>query len=141
MAGSLSDYAEKKVLDLLFGNTAFSLAGPLYLALLTDSNTQAQRDAGTVTEVAGGSYARVSITQNTTNWPNASGTTATKASGAAFTFPSPTGNWGTVTAWAIYDASSGGNLIIHGDLASSRSILSGDGAPSFASGQLSITCD
>lgn len=141
MAGSISDYLEKKLLDLVFGNTAFSLAGPLYVGLLTDSNTAAQRDAGTVTEVSGGSYARVSITQNTTNWPNASGTTSTKSNGAVFTFPAPTANWGTVNALAIYDASTAGNLLFWCDLSTPRTINNGDGAPSIASGAITITCD
>lgn len=144
MAGSLSDYLEKKLQDHVFGNTAFTAPSPVFLALLTDSNTAAQRDAGTVTEVTtvGTAYARVSVTNNTTNFPNASGITALKNLHVSFAFPAPVGsNWGTCNAWAIYDASSGGNLLVWGDLATPRTINAGDGAPSFAVDALNGTLD
>ena len=140
MAGSASDFLEKKILDVYFGATAYAAPATLYIALFTDTNTTTQRDAGTVTEVSGGSYARVAVTNNTTNWPNASGTTATKASGAAFTFPTPTGSWGTVTAFGIYDASTSGNLLVWGDLTATQTISTGN-TVSFASGAISITLD
>jgi hypothetical protein len=141
MAGSLSDYLEKKLQDHVFGNTAYSAPATVYLALLTDSNTAAQRDAGTVTEVSGGSYARVAVTNNTTNFPNASGITALKNLHVSFAFPAPTANWGTVTAFAIYDASTAGNLLCWGDLTTPRVINNGDGAPSFAIDALNGTLD
>lgn len=130
MAGSLSDYMLAKVLDLVFGNTALTVPGPLYMALLTDQNTVTQRNAGTVTEVSGGSYARVSVAQNSTNWLPASGAPPVKQNGAVFTFPAPTANWGTVYAFAVYDASTAGRLIYWCDLLTPHTINNGDGAPS-----------
>lgn len=108
MAG-FSNYLELKVLDLIFGSTAYSVPGTLYAALFT----VAPADDGTGgTEVTGGSYARVSITNNTTNFPNASGgNPSTKSNGTAITFPTATADWGTVVAMGFYDASSAGNLI------------------------------
>lgn len=141
MAGSASDYLEKKLLDHVLGNTAYAAPATVYVGLHTDANTATQRDAGTVTEVSGGSYARVAVTNNTTNWPNASGITAAKSNANAVTFPAPTANWGTVTSFGIYDAASAGNLLFWGDLSASRSILSGDGAPSFAAGDIDLTGD
>lgn len=141
MAGSLSDYLEKKLQDHVFGNTSYSAPATLYLALFTDSNTATQRDAGTVTEVTGGSYARVAVTNNTTNFPNASGVTALKNLHVAQTFPTPSANWGTCNAWGIYDASTSGNLLCWGDLTTPRTINNGDGAPSFAIDALNGTLD
>lgn len=141
MAGSFSDYLEKKLLDHVLGNTAYSAPATVYVALFTDSNTATQRDAGTVTEVSGGSYARASVTNNTTNFPNASGTTATKNNGAAVTFAAPTANWGTVNAMGIYDALTTGNLLLWADLTTPRTINNGDGAPSFAINALTVTLD
>jgi hypothetical protein len=141
MAGSLSDYLEKKLQDHVFGATVFTAPATVYLALLTDSNTAAQRDAGTVTEVTGGAYARVAVTNNTTNFPAASGVTALKNLGVAFSFPAPTANWGTATAFAIYDAATVGNLLCWGDLTTPRVINNGDGAPSFAINALNGTLD
>lgn len=45
-------------------------------------------------EVTGNGYSRVAITNNATNFPNASA--GAKTSGADFSFPEATGSWGTV---------------------------------------------
>ena len=135
MAGSFSDYLEAKVLDHVFGATSYSAPGTLYIALFT----AAPSDSGGGTEVTGGSYARVSVTNYTTNFPNASGTSPTsKANGTTITFPTATANWGTVVAFGIFDASSSGNLIAWADLTSNKTIGSGDTA-SLAVSSLAIT--
>jgi len=142
MAGSLADYLEKKMIDDWFGKAANAVPATVYLALFTDSNSAAQRDAGTVTEVTGNAYARVAVTNNATNFPNASGVGAAKSLHVAFSFPAPTpGNWGTVTAFGIYDAASAGNLLAWGDLTTPRVINGGDGAPSFAVDALTFSLD
>lgn len=135
MAGSFSDFLEQKVLNHVFGATAYSAPGTLYFALFT----AAPSDSGGGTEVTGGSYARVALTNNTTNFPNATGTSPTsKSNGTVITFPTATANWGTVVAFGIFDASSGGNLIAWADLNTSRTINSSDTA-SFGVGSLTIT--
>ena len=53
-------------------------------------------------------------------------------------FPTATASWGTATHWAIYDASTSGNLLVHGALATPRVVASGD-TPRIAAGQVSIT--
>ena len=135
MAGSFSDFLEAKVLDHVWGATSYSAPGTLYVALFT----AAPSDSGGGTEVSGGSYARVAVTNNTTNWPNATGTSPTsKANGTVITFPTATANWGTVVAFGIFDASSGGNLLVWADLNTNRTVNSGDTA-SFAVSALTIT--
>lgn len=135
MAGSFSDYLEGKVLNHVFGATAYSAPGTLYVALFT----AALSDSGGGTEVSGGSYARVALTNNTTNFPNATGTSPTsKSNGTTITFPTATANWGTVVAFGIFDASSGGNLICWADLNANKTVNNGDTA-SFAASALTIT--
>lgn len=135
MAGSFSDYLEAKVLNEVFGATAFAAPGTLYVALFT----AAPSDSGGGTEVTGGSYARIAVTNNTTNWPNATGTSPTsKSNGTVITFPTATANWGTVVAFGIFDASSGGNLLVWADLNANRTVNSGD-TTSFAVSALTIT--
>ena len=138
MAGSKSNYLENAILDHILGGPDYTRPATVYVALFTDSNTQTQRDANTVTEVSGSAYARVSVTNNSTNWPAASG--GSKSNGTAITFPTPTGSWGTVTAFGIYDASTGGNLLHHGDLTASQAVASGN-TVSYAIGALVITED
>lgn len=73
------------------------LTGSLYLALFTSAPTA----TGSGTEVTGAGYARQAITF-------AGASAGSKASSGAITFPSATGMWGSVVAWAVCTASSGG---------------------------------
>lgn len=132
MAGSFADYLEDEILDHIFGGGDYTRPGTLYAALYTVAPT----DSGGGTEVSGGSYARVAITNNSTNFPASSG--GAKSNGTAITFPTATGNWGTVVAFGLFDASSSGNLLVWGDLTTSKSVTTGDTA-SFAIGELDIT--
>ena len=137
MAGK-SQYLEKALLDHVFGKTTYTGPTTVYVGLLT----AAPSDTGGGTEVSGGSYARAGLTNNTTNFPNATGgSPASKSNGAAITFPAPTANWGTITHFGIYDASSAGNLLYWAALTASKTVNNGDAAPSFAIGALSITED
>lgn len=130
MAG-FSDYGENFALDAVFGSGTIAT---LYLALFTAAPT----DAGGGTEVSGGSYARKSITNNTANFPAASG--GTKYLHVAQTFATPTASWGTVTHFGFYDAASAGNLIIYGALTQSQTISSGN-TVSVAVDAISFTLD
>ena len=97
-ASSISDNEAIRVLNFQYGN---GTPATLYAALLTDTNTVAQRRAGTYTEVSTAvwtNYARVAITNNTTNFPNATGANpAVKSSGSDFVFAS-SGSPATTTA-------------------------------------------
>lgn len=128
---SFSDYLENKVLDHVFGATAYSAPGTLYVGLFTAAPT----DAGGGTEVTGGSYARASVTNNTSNFPNASG--GAKSNGNAITFATATADWGTVVAAGIFDAGTSGNLIAWCTV-TSQSVPSGVTA-SIPAGDLDIT--
>lgn len=108
---------------------------PLHVSLHTADPT----DAGTGTEVSGGSYARVARAPSNANWSGASATDGLTDNAAAITFPAPTANWGTVTHLGIWDRATGGNLITHGVLTTPRVINNGDAAPLFSAGELDIT--
>ena len=134
MAGSKSDFLELKLLDHVLGKVVYTAPATVYIALYT----VAPGDAGGGTEVTGGSYARVAVTNNLTNWPAAAA--GAKANGTEITFPTATANWGTVVAFAILDAATGGNFLYWGDLTASKTINNGDTAK-FAVGDLDITED
>lgn len=136
MPGSKSDYLEAKVLDHVLGGPDYTRAASVYVALFTATPA----DAGGGTEVSGGAYARVSMTNNSTNWPAATGTATNKANGTAVTFPRATVAWGTVAAFAIFDASTAGNLLYWGPLTTPKAVAIDD-VPSFAAGALVITED
>ena len=133
--GSFGDFLEDELLDHVFGNAAYSAPATLYVGLSTADPTD---DGSGIAEPSGGSYARVAVTNNATNWPAASG--GAKANGTAITFPQATGSWGTVTHFMIMDAASDGNMLAHAALDASKTVDSGD-TLSFAIGELDITLD
>tara|TARA_R110000824_G_scaffold356953_2_gene544267 strand:+ start:206 stop:601 length:396 start_codon:yes stop_codon:yes gene_type:complete len=129
MAG-FSDYLEDKVLNHVFGGTAYTAPGTLYVGLYTAAPT----DAGGGTEVTGGSYARKSMAAMTV-----SGTSPTEATnGAAVEFVTATGSWGTVTHVGVFDAVTTGNLLGWAALTASKTVSSGD-VFRFDAGDLDIT--
>jgi hypothetical protein len=132
---AMSDYLEGELRKHVFRTGSFTKPSALYVALFT----AAPNDAGGGTEVSGGSYARVQRDPADANWTGASATNGLTDNAAAITFPTPSANWGTVTHWGIFDASSGGNLLFHGALAVAKTINNGDPAPSFPANTLSIT--
>jgi hypothetical protein len=128
MAG-FSDYLEDKVLDHVFGGTAYTAPTTLYVALYTVAPT----DTGGGTEVTGGSYARQ------TGAFTVSGTNPTQASNSsAIEYPTATGNYGTVVAVGIFDALSSGNLLAYANLTASKVVSTGD-VFRFNTGDLDIT--
>lgn len=116
---------------LQWGLTTDSVTRPTtwYVGLFTSDPT----DTGAAgTEVSGGSYARVAVTFNVT------GDTASNT--ASVEFPTATANWGTVSHIGIHDALSGGNMLVHGSLTTSKAIDSGD-VFRIPTGDLDITLD
>jgi hypothetical protein len=122
MAGSLSRYLKAALLEEAFGATNFTAPVTLYLALFTVAPT----DAGGGTEVTGGSYARKAVTNNTTNFPAVTGT-STKLSvlHVAQSFTTASASWGTVVAYAWFDASSGGNMLAWADVTVPQTVDNG----------------
>mgnify|MGYP001094525982 CR=1 FL=1 len=112
---AVSDYLENKLLDHVFRNTAYTSPASVYLALYTSN----PGDDNSGIEVSGGNYARQAVTFNAP-----SGGSITNS--ADISFPEATADWGTVTHFGIMDASTGGNLLWHGALDNSKSILTGD---------------
>lgn len=127
----------------LGANTAMpSPPSTLYLALFT-GGVPADDGSG-ATECSTGNYTRLALTTG------ASGTGA----GSVFTLTSPTNgtminnidivfpacsgaDWGSVSGWALFDAPTGGHMLVRGDMTPAANILIGD-VFSFAAGDWSI---
>lgn len=143
-AQSLTDYGENAIVDALFRGQALGAPATFYVGLYTSACS----DAGGGTEVTGGSYARVAVTSSLANWAgtqSAGSTTASTGTGgvtsnnAAISFPAPTANWGSITHFALLDASTAGNMWICQTLTAAKTVNSGDASPSFAVGALTVT--
>lgn len=132
---NMSDYLEVELRKHIFRTGSFTKPTVLAVALYTVTPS----DAGGGTEVTGGSYARVQRDPLDANWTGASSTDGLTDNAAALTFPTPTANWGTIVAFGIFDATSGGNLLIWGPITPNKTVNNGDPAPSFAIGALDIT--
>lgn len=122
-----SNYLENALINAVLRNTSYTSPTTVYVALFTSDPT----DAGSGTEVSGGSYARTSVTFGA---PSNGVTT----SNADCTFPQATASWGTVSHIGLYDASTSGNLLFHTPLDTSKTIDSGD-IFKIASGSLTVT--
>lgn len=132
---AMSDYLEVELRRHIFRTGSFAKPSVLAVGLFTAAPT----DAGGGTEVSGGSYARVAVNPLDANWSAPDSTGGVAANVSAVTFPSPTANWGTVTHFGIFDATTAGNMLVYGALTTSRIINNGDAAPSFAPGALTVT--
>lgn len=106
----------------------------LYMAL---SSTPPYADGTNVTEPTGGAYARALVDTSgsgimmSTQWIGFGSTNIAQAyNSSAITFPTATGSWSGLTHWALYSASTGGNMCFYGALDSTVNVLTGE-TPSF----------
>ncbi|MBY0430287.1 MAG: hypothetical protein K2Q10_03745 [Rhodospirillales bacterium] len=81
--------------------------------------TSAPGPSGGGTEVSGGAYARQALTLGA-----ASG--GQRVSTSTIEFPQATADWGLITHFAVFDAASGGAVILYGALAAQKPVSTGD---------------
>lgn len=124
---AMSDYLENAIINATLRGSAYTTPMTVFLALYTSNPT----DAKTGTEVSGGAYARQVITFNAPS-------NGTAVSSADVLFPTATAAWGTATHIGIMDAGTGGNLLYHGQLTTSKTIATDDQLK-IAAGDVSIT--
>lgn len=123
----ISNYLENAIINATLRNTTYTSPATVYVSLWTSNPT----DAGSGTEVSGGSYARTSVT-----FGSPSGGVSTNS--AAVEFPQATASWGTIGWIGINDNTTGGNLLYHTALDTSKTIDTGD-IFKIATGNLSVT--
>ena len=124
---AMSNYLENALINAVLRNTSYTSPSVVYVGLYTSDPT----DANTGTEVSGGSYARKAVTFGAPS-------NGVSSNSALIEFNQATANWGTVTHMGILDASTGGNLLFHGALTSSKTIENGD-VFKFDASSLSVT--
>lgn len=153
---AMTDIFENKYLDWFFRAQALGLAGStagvgsgpatLYILLFTTNPT----DSTAGVEVAGGSYARAAVVSSLANWAGtqgagttvaSSGASGTTSNNGAITFPAPTAAWGVVTGFGIADSLTGGLTAFYGALTANKTVNSGDPAPFYPAGTLTVQVD
>ena len=114
---SITYYSGNRILDKGFGSTNYTPPTTMYFGL---STTPIAIDGTGATEPSGGSYARVALVNDKTNWGTASNASLTNL--ASVTFPESTASWGTITHVFIADASTAGNIWWYEALSPSRQV-------------------
>lgn len=125
----MSNYLENALINATLRNTSYTSPTTVYVALYTTDPT----DADTGTEVSGGSYARQAVTFGAPS-------NGVSTNSASVTFPTASGNWGTITHIGIRDASTAGNLLYHTPLDTSKTVNTSD-VFTISSGNLSVTLE
>jgi hypothetical protein len=123
----ISNFLENALINATLRNTTYTSVATVYVSLWTTDPT----DAGSGTEVSGGSYARTAVTF-------AAPSNGVTTNSADVTFPTATASWGTVGWIGINDALTTGNLLYHTPLDTSKTIDSGD-IFKISTGNLSVT--
>jgi len=121
---AFSVYTSNKILDHILKTSVWTAPSACYVALFSSDGGLDSNTAGSQTEASGGSYARIVAT---TSFAAASAGSTTN-SVAELIFPTATADWGSVTHWALMDASTAGNVLMWGALSGGgREVKSGDG--------------
>jgi hypothetical protein len=123
----MSNFLEDALINATLRATTYTSVATVYVSLWTSDPT----DAGSGTEVSGGSYARTAVTFGAPS----NGVTTNDAD---VTFPTATASWGVVGWIGINDAATSGNLLYHSPLDTSKTIDSGD-IFKISTGNLSVT--
>lgn len=135
MAG-FTDSLEDQLLETVLNSQAYSPPANRYIALFT-TLPQDDGTGGVEVVTVGTNYARV-LEAGVPPWK--SDGPGERSNNATLTFPQASAAWGTILGFGLYDASTGGNLLMFGSLATPKSINNGD-QPSFAVGALQVSLD
>jgi hypothetical protein len=130
MANNLSDWAENKLMDWIL-NVGGAPTRPTAIFLSLHTADPGDTGASELTSGANG-YGRQTATFSAAT----SGTASN--SGAATFGPCATASWGAISGLGIWDATSGGNLLWGGVLATARTIALTDSL-TFGAGAITLT--
>ena len=124
-----SDYLETQIINHVLRNTALTSPVAVFVGLSTADPLDT---AAGLAEPVGNGYARVEVEFDA---PTDGVTQNTNIE----TFgPASGGAWGDLTHMAVFDASTGGNMLYHGVLTAQKTVGDGDSIE-FAVGNLTIT--
>ena len=99
-----------------------------YVALATTDIVDTDTGS-TIDEPSGNGYAREQVNKNggsAPTWDVAAGVSASLDNTHTITFTTPSGSWGTITALAIVDAATTGNLLLYENTVTDQKPDNGD---------------
>ena len=135
-----SDYLEGKIIETTLRGAAMPAPSNIYIALFTADPSDANVSANEVQAANWPAYGRQDAAQGaaiSTGWTAASNGVSSNAK--VISFPDNNGAAQVVvTHLAIYDAQTGGNMLYHAPLVSTKTLQIGD-VLSFGIGALTVT--
>lgn len=135
-----SNYTEGNIIETTLRGAAFPVPSGVHVALFTADPTDANVTANEVQLAAFPGYVRRDAAGGaaiSTGWTANSNGVSSNAK--VITFPANNGAASvTITHIGLYDAATGGNLLYHAPLTSSKTLLVGD-VLSFAIGSITVT--
>lgn len=111
----LSDYAENALINHLLRNVALTSPATIYVALHSADPT----DDASGAELSGDGYNRVAVSFDAPS-------DGEVQNSSELTFGPATADWLAATHISLWDASSGGNMLFHGELDAPQTALSGN---------------
>lgn len=138
MAQALGNYVDQKMMQLVFGGTAYTPGSTYTIGL---STTTVNNDGTGITEPSSNGYSRFSVANTTAQWTTAavSGGGWQASNTNAVAFPTATGSWGTVSDFFIMD---GTNLVAFGKIqvggVNTPQTIANGNTISFGAGQLVV---
>lgn len=147
-AAALTDYGENKTLDALIRGQSLGAPATWYVALYTDTCS----DAGSGTEVStsGTAYGRQAVTASLANWAGtqsagsttaSSGTGGTTSNNNTIAWTTSTASWGNLQSFGLTDASTAGNRWICINLTSALNVSGAGFTVSFPAGSATFQID
>jgi hypothetical protein len=132
------DSMESNILDHFFGGVALSPSSPANIHVGLYTTLPADDETGGV-EASYTGYGRVSVTNNSTEWPAATeGAPTSKSNANTITFGQKTDAGDvTIVGFGLFDASSGGNLLFFGAVTPNQTVGQND-TPRFLGGDIVI---
>ena len=138
MAGKIGEYLQPLLLQAVFGGGAsqaqFTGNATVYIGVCTQASPTTDALLKSTEPTSAGGYARIAVTNNTTNFPAATGVSpATSKLHISFSFPASSGAWSTgataLQSFFIADSATlaGGNILWSGPLTPSTDIVNGTG--------------
>lgn len=135
-----SDYSETNIIQTTLRGVAFPVPAGIYVAMFTADPTDANLTAGEVTVAAMPAYARQNAAAAgtiDTGW--AAPANGVSSNAKVISYAANNGAAAiTATHIGLYDAATGGNLLYHAPLVSSKTLQIGD-VLSFGIGTLTVT--
>jgi len=112
-----TDFLENELINHVLRNVPYTSPTQVFVGLF--QVTPDDTGGGTEVPTGGTAYIRQTITFD----PPSNGTTQNNTD---VTFPVATASWGTVVAFALFDAVSGGNMLYYGLLTAPKTISTND---------------